>query len=160
MIQHPRVLKNNIDHLRPQGPPAFFYLDTNPVRRDLLLDSAEKNHALVVTVELIWLLFLNILFSNFIQTPNKSFRFKKFRRSYAHRSVVVKTNHCRIWTASFAWRALFKVATFLFLRLIVPNDLHRVNYFCWEHFCWAYLLLKFCYLQGEKADGKMLNNYW
>ena len=129
MIQHPRVLKNNIDHLSAQGPPAFFYLDTNPVLGDLLVDSVEKNHALVVTVELIWLLFLNILFSNFIQTPNKSFRLKKFRRSYAHRSVVVKTNHCRIWTAFFASYALFKVATLLFLRLFVPNDLHSRKLF-------------------------------
>ena len=100
MIQHPRILKNNIDHLSKQGPPAFFHLDTSSVLSDVLVHSVENTHALVVIVELICLLFLNILSSNFAQTPNKSITFKKFRRSYVHRSIiVVQTNHCHICTA-------------------------------------------------------------
>ena len=128
MIQHPRFLKNNVDHLSEQGPPAFFHLDTNPVLRDFLVHSVEKNHALVVTVELIWLLFLNILLSNFIQTPNKSFRFKKLR-SYVHRSVVVKTNHCHIWTVFLLDVRCSKLRHSFFLRLFVPNDLHSRKLF-------------------------------
>ena len=34
------------------------------------------------TVELIWLLFLNILSFNFVPTPNRSLRFRRFRRNY------------------------------------------------------------------------------
>ena len=52
-------------------------------------------------MKLIWLLFLDILSFNFDQTPNKSLRFRKFRRSYAHLSVVFQTNHCQICTAFF-----------------------------------------------------------
>ena len=32
-------------------------------------DSVDKTHVLVVTVELIWLFFLNILYFNFFPTP-------------------------------------------------------------------------------------------
>ena len=76
---------------------------------NFLVHFVEKSHVPVVTVKLIWLLFFDILFFNFNQTPNKSLRFRKFRRSYAHLSVVVQTNHCQICTAFFAWCALFKV---------------------------------------------------
>ena len=49
-------------------------------------------------MELNWLLFLNILSFNFVQTPNKSLRVRKFRRSNVHRSDVVQTNHCQSCT--------------------------------------------------------------
>ena len=101
MIQDPPILKNNIDHLNKQGPPAFFHFDTNPVLSNLLVHSVEKTHVLVVTVRFIWFLFLNILSSNFVQMPNKSLWIKKFKRSYAHCPVVVQTNHCQICTTFF-----------------------------------------------------------
>ena len=101
MIQEPHILKNNIDHLNKQGPPAFFRFDTNPVLSNLLVHSVDKTHVLVVTVRFIWLLLLNILSSNFVQMPNKSLWFKKFRRSYVHCPVVAQTNHCQVFTASF-----------------------------------------------------------
>ena len=37
----------------------------------VLIQSYDKTHALVVTVELIWLLLLNILSFNFAPTSNK-----------------------------------------------------------------------------------------
>ena len=73
MIQHPGILKNNINHLSKRGPPPFFHSDTNPVRGNVLVHSVEKKtRVLVVTGELIWLLILNILSFNYIQTTNKS----------------------------------------------------------------------------------------
>ena len=60
---------------------------------------SKENPVLVVTVELIWLLFLNMLSFNFIQTSNKSLRFRKFRRSNVHHSVVVQTNRCQSCSA-------------------------------------------------------------
>ena len=87
MIQHPGILKNNIDHLSKRGPPLFFLQDTNLVTENVLVHSIEKKHVLVVTGELIWLLFCNILFFNYVQTMNKSLRFRKFRRSYTYNSL-------------------------------------------------------------------------
>ena len=96
-----------------QEPPPFFHLDTSPVLDHVLVHSINKIHVLVVTVELIWLLFFNILSFNFVATPNKSFRFTKFRRSYVNRPAVVVANHCQSYTAfSLDMRC---TTTFLFL---------------------------------------------
>ena len=54
------------------GPWPFFHLDTIPVLGHALIDSVDKTYFLVVTVQLIWLLFLNILSFNFVPMPNKS----------------------------------------------------------------------------------------
>ena len=81
------------------GPPLFFHLDINPVLCHVMVYSVDKLHVLVVTVELIQLLLLNILSFNFIQTPSKSLRFKRFRRSYVNRPVFVSTNHCQSFNA-------------------------------------------------------------
>ena len=61
--------------------------------------SIDKTHVLVVTVELIGLLFLNIFSLNFAPALNKCFRFTRFRRSYVNRPAVVLTNHCQSHTA-------------------------------------------------------------
>ena len=99
MIQHPGILKNNINHLSKRGPPPFFHSDTNLVRGNVLVHSVEKKtRVLVVTGELIWLLILNILSFNYIQTTNKS-QFQKIQKKlYVHLSVIVLTNHyeCRL----------------------------------------------------------------
>ena len=49
-----------------EKPPPVFHLNVDPVLDHVLIHSVDKNHALVVTVELIWLLF-NILSCNFVQ---------------------------------------------------------------------------------------------
>ena len=72
---------------------------TSSVLGDDQVHSVEKTHVLVVTVELIWMLFLNILSSNFIQTPNKSRKFRRFRTIYVHRSTVVPTKFALIFFA-------------------------------------------------------------
>ena len=92
-IQYPCTLKSNIYHSDKRGPPPFFHLDTNHVLGHVLIHSFDKTHVLVVTVELIWLLFLNILSFNFVPTPNQFLRLKRFRKSYVNRSDVVLTNH-------------------------------------------------------------------
>ena len=115
------TLKIYIYHLNKQRPPPFFHPDTNPLIGHALVHSVDKTHVLVVTVELTWLLFLNILSFKFVPTPRKSLRFTRFRRSYVNHPAVVLTNHCQSYTVFFAWCALFKVATFLFLQVLLPN---------------------------------------
>ena len=69
MIEHPRILNNNIYHLSKRGPPPFFNQDTSVVLGNVLVYSFEKkNHVLVVTVELICFFFLNIISSK-LYTP-------------------------------------------------------------------------------------------
>ena len=97
-IQYPRNLKNNICHSKKWGTPLFLHLDTSPVIGHALLNSIGKTHVLVVTVDLIWLLFLNILSFNFVATLRKSVRFTRFIRSHVDRPAVVLTNHCQIYT--------------------------------------------------------------
>ena len=70
-----------------------------PILGQVLVHSVDKTHVLVVAEGLMWLLFLNIFFQSFVQTPNKSLRFARFRRSYVNRTTVVLTNHCQNYTA-------------------------------------------------------------
>ena len=91
-IQHLRIMKNSIDHSRKGGGGGgghhhllLFYI---PSPYLVLVHSVNKTHLLVVPVEFIWLLFLNILSFNFVQTPNKSLRFRRFR-SYVNHFIVV-----------------------------------------------------------------------
>ena len=65
----------------------------------VLVQSVDKIHVLVVTVQLIWLLFLKTFSFNLVPTPNKYFRFARFRRSYVNHAAVVSTNHCQSYTA-------------------------------------------------------------
>ena len=92
----------------------------------VLIHSFDKTHVLVVTVEFIWLLLLNILSFNFVPEPNKFVMLARFRRSYVKRAAVGLTSHTS-YTA-FLLYALFKVGTFRFLQLFVPDD--SVTYFC------------------------------
>ena len=118
MIQYPHTLENNIYLSNNPGPPPFFHLDTNPVLDQVLVHSINKIHVLVVTVELTWLLFLNMLSFNFVPTPNKSLRFTRYRKSYVYRPTVVLIRgtllSCLMCTA--------QSGNFLFLLLFVPND--------------------------------------
>ena len=57
--------------LKQTGTTTIVSFDTNLVFGHALNYSFEKTHVLVVTVELIWLLLLNILSFNFVLTPNK-----------------------------------------------------------------------------------------
>ena len=77
---------------------------------------------MVVTVDLIWLLFLNILSFIFIATPRKSLRFTRFIRSYVNRPAVVLTNHCQSYTAFLLDVRCSKLPCSIFLQLFVPND--------------------------------------
>ena len=70
-----------------------------PILDHALVHSVDKTHVLTVTVELIWLLFLNIFFFNFFVAPNKSLRFTKFRKSYLNHNAVFLINHCQSYTA-------------------------------------------------------------
>ena len=91
-IHYPLILKNNIYYSSKWVPPPFFHSDTSPVFCHVLIHSFDKTHVLVVTVELIWLVLLNILSFNFVPIPNE-FRLAKFRISYVKCPAVVLTNH-------------------------------------------------------------------
>ena len=95
MIQYPRTLRNNIYHSEKQGTPSFFHPDTNPVIAHALVHFVDKTHILVVTVEVIWLLFLNSLSFNFVLT---TLRFTRFRRSYVNHHTVVLTSYRQSYT--------------------------------------------------------------
>ena len=76
----------------------------------------------VVTVDLIWLLFLNILSFNFIAAPRKSLRFTKFIRSYVNRPAVVLTNHCQSDIVFLLDVRYLKLPCLFLLLLFVPNN--------------------------------------
>ena len=123
MIQYSCTMKNNIYHSNKWGPPPFLHLDFNPVIVHTLVHSVDKIHVLDVTVDLIWLLFLNILSFNLVATPRKSLRFTRFIRSYLNRPAVALTNQCQCVKLHcfFVWYALFKVAMFhFFCRYLFP----------------------------------------
>ena len=92
-------LLNKIHNSNKRWQPTFFHSDTNHVLCQVLMNSFNKIHVLVVTVEFIWLWFLNILSFNFVSILNKSFRFTLLRRSYVNCLAVFLTNHCQSYSA-------------------------------------------------------------
>ena len=70
-IQYPNTLRNNIYYSSKRVPPPVFHSSTNPVLCQVLIQSFDKTQVLVVTVELIWLVLLNILSFNYVPMPNK-----------------------------------------------------------------------------------------
>ena len=74
------------------GITTIFHLNTNLILGHILIHSVDKTHVLVVTVQLIWLLLLNILSFNFVPTSNKFLRLERIRKSYINRPDVL-TNH-------------------------------------------------------------------
>ena len=77
-MHYPYTLKNNIYHsnrrnlFKQTETTTIFHSDIDPVLGHVLVYSLDKNHVLDATVELIWLLLLNILSFNLAETPNKS----------------------------------------------------------------------------------------
>ena len=90
-IQYPSTLKNNVYHSYKRKPPTFFHSDTNTWPRSGPF--CRQNPCSPWTVELIWLLFLNIFSFKFVLTTNKSLRFTRFTRSYVNRPAVGLPNH-------------------------------------------------------------------
>ena len=150
-MQYSRTLTINIYHSNKWGPPLFLHLDTSFVIGHALVHSVDKTHVLVVTVDLIWLLFLNILSFNFVATPRKSLRFTRFIRSYVNRPAVVLTNHCQSYTAFLLDVPCSKLPCSIFLQLFVSNDS-------------AFALLstpvaRMLWTQGGSADEQIWNSY-
>ena len=145
MIQYLRTLKNSAYHSNKRAPSPLFHPHTNPAIGHAVIHSVDKTHVLVVTVELTWLFFLNILSFNFVPTPRKSFRFTRLRRSYVNRPVVVLTNHCQSYTAFLLDVRRSKLPCSIFLQLLVHNDSVYLR-------CWAHLLLKCCKLHGGSCE--------
>ena len=86
------------------GTTIIFHTDTNPVFPHVLIHSFNKAHVLVVTVELIWLLLLNILSFNFVLTPNK-FLVGQIRKSLCKVPCYHSNHHYKLYSV-FAWCVL------------------------------------------------------
>ena len=98
----------------------FKQTGTNSVFGHVLIHSVNKSHVLFVTVELIWLLFLNIPFFNFVPTPNKFLRLERFRKSYVNHPDVALTSLTSYTAFLLDGHCAVQVVTFLFLQLFVP----------------------------------------
>ena len=123
-MQYPRTLKNNIYHSNKWGLLQFLHLDISPVTGHNLVHSVGKTHVLIVTVNLIWLLFLNILSFNFVAAPRKFLRFTRFIRSYVNRPAVVLTNHCQSYTAFLLDVRCSKLPCSIFCSCLFPMIMH------------------------------------
>ena len=87
-----------------------------PIRGHVLVHFVEKTHVLFVTVEQIWLLFLNIFFSTLFQ------HWSRFRRGYVNCTAVVLTNYCQSYTAFLLDVRFSKVPRFFFYAAVCPRD--------------------------------------
>ena len=76
-----------------------------PILGHVLVHSGDKSHVLVVTVELIWLMFLNIFSSNFFPTLNNL-----WTNHYQNCTAFLLDLRCLKWQCSF------------FSLLLVSND--------------------------------------
>ena len=101
MLQYPCTQSDNIYHSNKWEPPPFpfLYPDANHVIGHALVHTVDKTHVLFATLELIWLLFLNIRSFNFVLAPRIYLRFSRFRRSYVNRPVVVLTDYGQMYSA-------------------------------------------------------------
>ena len=122
MIQYPRTLKNNIYHFKEMGTTTISSSGYQPCNWPRLVHSVDKTHVLVVTVNLIWLLLLDILSFNSPTTPRKILRFTRFIRSCINCPAVVLTNHWQSYTAFLLDVRCSKLPCSIFLQLFVPND--------------------------------------
>ena len=123
-MQYPRTLKNNIYHSSKWGLLQFLHLDISPVTGHNLVHSVDKTHVLIVTVNLIWLLFLNILSFNFVAAPRKFLRFTRFIRSYVNRPAVALTSRCQIYTAFLLDVRCSKLPCSIFCSCLFPMIMH------------------------------------
>ena len=138
--QYSRTLKNNIHHSNKRVPPPFFHSDTSPVFSDVLIHSFDKTHVLVVTVELNWLLLLNIPSLNFVPTLNKPVRLARFRISYVKRPAVILTSQTSYTAFLLDLRCVVQSGHVPFLAAVCP----RWYCICVTYFCWSHLLLECC----------------
>ena len=136
-MQYPCTLKNNIYSSNKLVPAPFFHWDTNFVFGHVLTHSLDKTHDLVVTVELIWLLLLNILCSN---TKQISVRLTRFKWSYVKRPAVVLTSHTSYTVFLLDVRCAVQRGHVPFFAAVCP----RWQCICVNYFCWTQLLLKCC----------------
>ena len=114
--------------IQTNGKYRHFFIRI-PILSHVLFHSVDKTHALDITVELIWLFFLNIFFFNFVLTPNKSLRFTRFRKSYVNCTAVILTNHCQSYTAFLLDLRCSKWPRSFFCSRLSPMIVHLRNIF-------------------------------
>ena len=114
------TLKNNIYHSNKRGPPPpFFNSDTNPVLGHVLVHSVDKTHVLVVTVELICLLFLNIVLFQLCSNTEQISQVHEIQKKLC-KPRCFRSNHPLSKLRCFSSRcALLKVARFFSFNLFL-----------------------------------------
>ena len=112
------------------GLPPFFHLYTNPVLGHFLVYFVNKIHVLVVTVELIWSSFLNILSFYFVLTLNKFLRFARFRRNYINGPAIFLIKVTQLFCLLCIVQSSHTI-----LQLFVPNDSAFASPVFAEHTC-------------------------
>ena len=137
----------------------FWRTTPNIETSNALVHRFEKIPVLVVTVELIWLLFLNILSFNFLQTPNKSLKFIKFRKSNLHRSVVVQTKHCQFALLFLLDLRCLKCSHYFFGDCLAPTIVHLQNLFLIKHTCCSNVVNSKVGKQTKACDI-IIHNSW
>ena len=84
-----RTLWRTTSIIQTNGDHHHFFIGIPLMYLVALVHSVDKTHVLVVTVELIWSLFLNILSLNFVSTLHKFLSFTRFGRSYVNCLAVI-----------------------------------------------------------------------
>ena len=120
--------------IQTNGNQHHFFIGI-PILGHVLVHSDDKTRVLVVTVELIWLFFLNIYFFNFVPTPNKSFRFTRFRISYVNHTAIILTNHWLSYTVFFSMCAVQSGPVPFFRSCLSRMIVHLRNLFYVKHKC-------------------------
>ena len=108
--------------LKQTGTTTIVSFDTNPVFGHVMIHSFDKTHFLVVTMELIWLFFLNIFYFNFVLTPNKFLiMLTRFRRSWVKHPFAILTSHTSYTAFLLDIRCAVQSDHAPFLQPFVPN---------------------------------------
>ena len=105
------------------------------------------------------MLFLNILSFNFLQTPNKSLKFIKFRKSNVHRSVVVQTKHCQFALLFLLDLRCLKCSHSFFGDCLAPTIVHLQNLFLIKHTCCSNVVNSKVGKQTKACD-MIIHNSW
>ena len=123
MIQHPDILKNNMNHLSKRGPSPFFHSDTNLVLGNVLVHSVEKNPCSGCNRGINLAVVLEYSFPQLCSNDKQISQVQKIQKKlYVHLSVVVQTKHHEMWIAFFCLTRTVESDHIPFLLLIFRND--------------------------------------
>ena len=118
------LLNNNKDHSRKRGRPPFFHSDTNLVFSHILVHSCRQKLCSSCNSGINLIIVLEYTFFQLFSNVEQIFQVWKIQKKLCklpccRSNEPLSKLHC---TAFLARCALFEVATFFFLQLLVPNN--------------------------------------